>query len=140
MTEPSVFARILAGELPGEIIHRDETVAALLTIQPFNPGHVLVVPTEQVDHLWDLPEDTYAQVFAVARRMAEAIRAAWPEYARVGMAVEGFEVPHAHVHVFGMNTGFQGTLPQKGESVPFADAEDLADAAGRLRAALGERA
>lgn len=135
--EPSVFTRILDGEIPGQIVHRDDLAAVICTIQPFTPGHVMVIPVRQVDHLWDLEPATYAHVMELANRMAHAIRAAYPEYPRIGMAVEGFEVPHAHVHVFGMRAGFSETLPARGESLPFADQSDLAVVADTLRAQLG---
>lgn len=134
--EQSVFSKILAGAIPGEIIYRDDTVAVICTIQPFNPGHVLVIPVTQVDHLWDLDSETYSHLMHVAQEMALTIRSAYPEYCRIGMAVEGFEVPHAHVHVFGMHAGFSKTLPPQGESVPIATSEDLHIAAEKLRAYL----
>lgn len=134
--EPSVFTRILAGEIPGEILHRDDVAAALLTIQPFTPGHVLVIPVAQVDHLWDLDEETYGHVMALAHRIGKAIRVAYPEYRRVGVAVEGFEVPHAHVHVFGTNAGMRQLLADVPAPIPFATPAEMAEVAGRLRAAL----
>lgn len=133
---PSVFTRILSGDLPGQVIYRDNIAASLLTIQPFTPGHMLVVPLEQVDHLWDLDGATYDHVMGIARLMAKTIRAAYPEYRRIGMAVEGFEVPHAHVHVFGMDAGFQHTLPAPGEEQPFADPDELVRVAHSLRTYL----
>lgn len=135
--EPSVFTRILDGDIPGQVIVRDDTAAALLTIEPFTPGHVLIVPVQQVDHLWDLDEETYVHVMALARRMAHVIRRAYPEYKRIGEAVEGFEVPHAHVHIFGMSSGMGTLIPEFQERQDrMATPEQLAAVAERLRSAL----
>ena len=134
--QPSVFTRILDGELPGEIIYRSDSVAALLTIRPFTPGHLLVIPTAQVDHLWDLDPDTYAQIMDTARHMATVLRRAYPEYSRIGMIVEGFEVPHAHVHVSGLNSGISTTIRRYDGEIPLASDAELALVAAKLRAAL----
>ncbi|MGL4831668.1 MAG: HIT family protein [Propionibacteriaceae bacterium] len=134
--QPSVFTRILHGELPGEIIYRSDSVAALLTIRPFTPGHLLVIPTAQVDHLWDLDSDSYAQVMDTARHMAEVLRRAYPEYSRIGMIVEGFEVPHAHVHVLGLDSGISTMIRRHDSEPPLAAGAELTLVAAKLRAAL----
>lgn len=110
---PSVFSRILAGELPARFVYRDEMAAAFLTIAPVRPGHVLVVPVPQVDGTevdgtevdgtevddWlDLDDATAAHLMAVARRVGRAVRSATGA-ARVGMVIAGFEVPHVHLHL-----------------------------------------
>lgn len=135
--ERSVFSLILAGEIPGQIIYRDDVAAVLLTIEPFTEGHMLVIPVEQVDHLWDLDDASYAHVMATAKRMALVLRQAYPEYPRIGEAVEGFAVPHAHVHIFGMHAGMDAVLREfKARDDAMATPEELATVAEKLRAAL----
>lgn len=95
---PSVFTRIIEGELPGRFIHRDDRCVAFLTIEPLSPGHTLVVPIEEVDHWIDLDPDLAAHVFQVAQRVGRAIDAVYAPN-RVGMMIVGDEVPHVHLHV-----------------------------------------
>lgn len=108
--EDSVFTMILNGKIPGEVIHQDNECFVLLTVQPFTPGHMLVVPRQQVDSLWDLPDDMYLHIMSVAKQMQAKLAAAYPTYKRVGMLVEGFGVPHAHVHVYGYDEPLEPTI------------------------------
>lgn len=97
--ERSVFSRIIAGELPGRFVWRDDDVVAFLSIAPLQPGHTLVVPVQQVDHWQAVDPALWTRLTDVARTIGQAIAAAWsPE--RVGLLVAGFEVPHLHLHVF----------------------------------------
>lgn len=96
---PTIFTRIIEGELPGRIVHADEHVAAFLTIGPLTPGHTLVVPRAEVDEWTDLEPELAGRVMAVAHRIGGALKRAF-DAPRVGLVVAGFEVPHAHVHVF----------------------------------------
>jgi histidine triad (HIT) family protein len=94
----TVFTRILAGELPGTFVHRDDLCAVLLSINPLAPGHALVIPVDEIDHWVDIPAELSTHLFAVARRVGDAQRRAFP-CERVGLIVAGYEVPHAHIHV-----------------------------------------
>ena len=129
---PSVFSRILAGELPGRFVHTDERCAAFLTIAPITPGHTLVVPREEVDHWTDLDPDLAAHLFVVAQRMGRGLKAAFRP-ARVGLVIAGLEVPHTHLHVVGLDTMADLDF---GRADPGVDPAALDDAAERLRAAL----
>ena len=129
---PSVFTRIINGELPGRFVWKDELCAVFLSIAPLRPGHALVVPRAEVDHWIDLPADTATHLMAVAQIVGKAQQAAFTP-ARVGLLIAGFEVPHVHVHV----------VPTMGmRDLDFANADGRADAAGldsaagKLRAAL----
>ena len=131
---PSVFTRIINGELPGRFVWKDELCAVFLSIAPLRPGHALVVPRAEVDHWIDLPADTATHLMAVAQIVGKAQQAAFTP-ARVGLLIAGFEVPHVHVHV----------VPTMGmRDLDFANADGRADAAGldsaagKLRAALQE--
>jgi histidine triad (HIT) family protein len=95
---PTIFTRIIDGEIPGTFVHRDEHCVAFLSINPMAAGHTLVVPVAEVDHWVDLPADLAAHLFAVAHRIGRAQRVAFP-CERVGMIIAGYEVPHTHIHV-----------------------------------------
>ncbi len=140
MTE-TVFAQILSGEAPATFVYRDDTVSAFMDIQPVNPGHVLVVPNEQVAFLSDLDEEIGAQLFRIAQRIAKALR-------RSGLPCEGVnlfladgevamqEVFHVHLHVFprykgdGFGLRFSERYFQKPER------SELEEAGAKIRKAL----
>lgn len=100
---PSVFSRIIEGQLPGHFVHRDERCVAILSINPIAPGHTLVVPRREVDLWTDLTEDETAHLMVVARRIGIAQRRVLG-CERVGLIVAGFEVPHCHLHVIPANS------------------------------------
>lgn len=94
----SVFTRIIEGEFPGTFVWRDEHAVAFLSINPVADGHTLVVPRVEVDHWIDLDPQVWNHCCDVARRVGRGIHAAF-DPPRVGVVVEGFEVPHVHLHV-----------------------------------------
>ena len=94
----SIFSRIIAGEIPCYKVAEDEHNFAFLDISPLQEGHTLCVPKREVDYLFDLPDDEYASLTLFAKRVAVAIKKAIP-CQRVGVAVLGMEVPHAHIHL-----------------------------------------
>ncbi len=94
----SIFSRIVAGEIPSYKIAEDGNYYAFLDINPVAPGHTLVIPKHEVDYIFDLDDEEYAGLMAFAKRVAAAIKAAMP-CLKVGVAVLGLEVPHAHVHL-----------------------------------------
>ncbi len=98
----SIFTRIIRGEIPCYKIAEDDRYFAFLDINPLAEGHTLVIPRTEVDYLFDLDEDNLSGLFVFARRVARAIDAA-VECERVGVAVLGLEVPHAHVHLCPIN-------------------------------------
>ena len=99
---PSIFTQIINGEIPSYKIAEDEHCYAFLDIYPNAPGHTLCVPKKEVDKLIDLDEKTYINLMEFAKRIAGALEQAIP-CKRVGMAVVGLEVPHAHVHLIPIN-------------------------------------
>lgn len=99
----SIFSKIVAGEIPSYKVAEDENYLAFLDIFPLAKGHVLVIPKKEVDYLFDLDEATYAGLMQFARRVALAIGEVIP-CKRVGVAVLGLEVPHAHIHLVPMNS------------------------------------
>ncbi len=133
---PSVFARILAGQIPGQFVFRDELWAALLDIHPAAPGHALLIPLHQAQYLADLPASTLAALGDRLARLTAAVKTASgaPAVSIVlsdGPAA-GQEVPHVHFHVFPRfpNDG----MPLSWPATPYADGE-LARWAERLRTA-----
>lgn len=125
----SVFTRIIKGEIPSHRIYEDELTFAFLDIHPKQPGHVLVVPKKQVDHLWDLPDEDYQAVMAASKKIAARIKEVLRP-ARVGMQVEGTGVPHAHVHIFPFSSVDEFRALQDESKEP--DHERLAEMAKKL--------
>jgi histidine triad (HIT) family protein len=95
---PTIFTRIIEGELPGRFVWRDERCVAFLSIAPLRPGHTLVVPIVEVDHWLDLDADLAAHLMTVAHAVGVAQMEAFSP-ARVGLIIAGLEVPHCHLHV-----------------------------------------
>ena len=118
----SIFSKIIAGNVPGYIIHQDDATCALLDINPRQEGHTLVVPKREVEDLFDLPEEEYHALWATCRRVAEVLKKD-TGCARVGIIVAGYEVPHAHVHLIPTNSA---------EDIPFPPPDQKAT--GRLMA------
>jgi diadenosine tetraphosphate (Ap4A) HIT family hydrolase len=127
----SVFSQIRAGALPGHVVYRDAQVFALMTIRPLRPGHVLVMPVEEIDHWDDLPDALLHEIMRVSQRLARAIKRAFP-CKRVAMAICGLEIAHAHVHLFPIER-IEDFNFGNGEA---ATSEQLAAAAQQLRNAL----
>ena len=94
----SIFTRIINGEIPSYKIDEDEHCYAFLDINPNAVGHTLCVPKQEVDKLFDLDQEIYMHLMQFSKRIAAALEQAVP-CKRVGMAVVGLEVPHAHVHL-----------------------------------------
>jgi histidine triad (HIT) family protein len=129
-----VFTRIINGELPAHIVHRDDHCIALLSIAPIATGHTLVVPLAEIDHWLELDADLMGHLTVVAQRIGRAQMVAFsPE--RVGMMIAGLEVPHVHLHVLPINDLGDLDFANADASV---DPEHLAQAAEALRAALAE--
>ena len=99
---PSIFTRIINGEIPSYTIAEDAYSYAFLDINPNAIGHTLCVPKKEVDKLFDLDTETYSHLMEFAKRIAVALEQAVP-CKRVGMAIVGLEVPHAHVHLIPIN-------------------------------------
>lgn len=100
---PTVFSRIVAGDLPCHRIAEDERFLAFLDVMPLVEGHVLVIPKAEVDQFFDLDPEVLAGLTVFAAGVARAIREAIP-CKRVGAAVIGLEVPHAHLHLVPLQT------------------------------------
>ena len=95
---PSIFTKIINREIPAYIVAEDNQNIAFLDINPLTVGHTLVVPKKEVDYIFDLEDNTYSALNLFAKKVAHAIGQVIPEK-RIGTAVIGIEVPHAHIHL-----------------------------------------
>ena len=102
----SVFSRILSGELPGQIVWQDEDFAALLDINPINPGHVLLVPKLEIESIFEWPAPLYQRAWEIVRWLEPVLRRVTGA-PKLGVAVEGFGVVHAHIHLVPVFAGNQ---------------------------------
>ena len=98
----SIFTKIINGEIPSYKVAEDENNYAFLDIFPTSKGHTLVIPKNEVDNLFDLPEEEYLDLQKFARKVAKSIEKTIP-CNRVGVAVIGLDVPHAHIHLIPIN-------------------------------------
>lgn len=99
----SIFTRIVNGEIPSYKVAENENYYAFLDINPLAKGHTLVIPKMEEDYIFNLPTDVYAGLWEFANKVAKAIDKAVP-CKRVGVAVLGMEVPHAHIHLVPLNS------------------------------------
>lgn len=127
----SIFSRIIAGEIPCHKIAENDKYFAFLDVFPCAVGHVLVVPKQEIDYLFDLSDELYAGLMSFAKQIEPAIRKAVP-CKRVGVAVIGLEVPHAHVHLIPMNSMSDMNFHNKLKLSP----EELAETAAKIRSFL----
>lgn len=127
--EDSIFTKIIKGEIPSYKVFEDERTLAFLDIHGTAPGHTLVIPKVQVDHLWDLTDEDYAAVMATSKKVANRLREVLKP-ARVGVKVMGEEVPHAHTHLIPFNAIDEYINSPNATSEP--DHEALAEMAKRL--------
>ncbi len=127
----SIFSRIIAGEIPCHKIAENDQYFAFLDVFPCAVGHVLVVPKQEIDYLFDLSDELYAGLMAFAKQIEPAIRKAVP-CKRVGVAVIGLEVPHAHIHLIPMNSMSDMNFHNKLKLSP----EELAETAAKIRSFL----
>ena len=125
----TIFSKIIAGEIPSYKCAEDDRFYAFLDINPVAKGHTLVVPKHEVDYLFDLDDDELADMIVFAKRVAKAIRAAYP-CRKVGMAVLGLEVNHAHIHLIPLQN--EGDMDFRREKLQLT-AEEMEEIARRSR-------
>jgi len=94
----SVFTKIIDGELPAYKVYEDEKVVSFLALDQINMGHCLLVPKKEVDHFFDIEDELYSHLFLTAKKIAKAIKST-TDCVRVGVAIQGFEVAHTHIHL-----------------------------------------
>lgn len=128
--EDSIFTKIINGEIPCHKIYEDDEVIAFLDVHPMAEGHTLVVPKQQTDHVWDLDDEMYQHLWQVAKQLGSHIRETL-RATRVGVIVEGFGVPHTHIHLIPIECGDDLKKPQ--DLTGDIDHEALAIVAEKLR-------
>jgi histidine triad (HIT) family protein len=125
---PTLFTRIVKGEIPCHKICEDERFLAFLDIRPINPGHTLVIPKKEIDYIFDLDDALLGGILVFSREVAAAIKKS-VECRRIGIMVAGIEVPHAHVHLVPIQSvgdlNFAKAKP--------ADDQELAQMADKIR-------
>ncbi|MEL6256634.1 MAG: HIT family protein [Bacteroidota bacterium] len=128
----SIFTRIVKGEIPCHKVAETEDYLAFLDISPVARGHVLAIPKQEVDYLFDLGDDAYVGLQLFAKEVAIALKAAIP-CERIGTTVIGLEVPHAHIHLIPINSiaDLNFSKPKLKMSQ-----EELAETAAQIRAKL----
>lgn len=128
----TIFSRIAAGEIPSHKIAENDKFFAFLDIKPLVKGHVLVIPKIEVDYIFDIDDQTLSQMMVFAKRIAEAIKKVIP-CNRVGVAVIGLEVPHAHIHLVPINN--EADIRFSNNRLSLTN-EELADIAQKISGAL----
>lgn len=128
----SIFSKIANGEIPSYKCAEDERFYAFLDINPVALGHTLVIPRQEVDYIFDLDDRTLADLHVFAKRVALALREAVP-CTKVGMAVLGLEVPHAHIHLVPLKT--EGDMDFRKEKLHFQP-EEMQAVADKIYAAF----
>lgn len=123
----TIFSKIIAGEIPCYKVAEDEKNFAFLDINPVNKGHVLVVPKTENDYIFNLSDDDYQSLTMFARRVAKAIDKALP-CKRVGVAVIGLEVPHAHIHLIPIVEEKDMYFDKQKLTLPTEEMQAIADA------------
>lgn len=127
--ETSIFTKIVKGEIPAYKIAESDRYLAFLDVFPTTKGHTLVIPKEQIDYIFDLDDELYTGLMAFAKEVAKAIGKAVP-CKRVGVAVVGLEVPHAHVHLIPLNSMADMNFANKKEF----SKEEMEEVAEKIRA------
>lgn len=123
---PSIYTRIIDGEIPGRFVWQDELCVAFLDIRPLARGHVLVVPRLEIDQWTDLPIDTATHLMSIALQIGNGQRQLLNP-SRIGLMIAGFEVPHVHVHVVPMNSMAALDFSQADSNPDQADLDQLRD-------------
>lgn len=129
---PTLFTRVIDGEIPGTFVWRDEHCVAFLSINPLKRGHTLVVPRMEIDHWLDCPPELSARLFAVARDIGAALQRAFRP-TRIGLVIAGLEVPHLHIHLVPIDGVHDLDFANAARSV---EREQLDEVASAIRAEL----
>ncbi len=129
---PTIFSKILSGELPCHRLLEDAQYLAFLDLRPVNRGHTLVIPKKEVDYIFDLDENLLSGIMPFSKKVANAIKKAVP-CKKIGVMVAGLEVPHAHIHLIPILNSVHELAFAHAKA---ASAEDLAQLAKTIRTYL----
>ncbi len=128
----SIFSKIVSGEIPSHKVAETEDFLAFLDVSPLVMGHVLVIPKKEVDYIFEMDDELYTGLTLFAKRVAKGLKEAFP-CKKVGVAVIGLEVPHAHIHLIPMNNVSDMNFAKE-KLKP--SQEELAEAAAKIKAVL----
>ncbi len=128
----SIFSKIVSGEIPAHVVAETTEFLAFLDVNPLVMGHVLVIPKKEIDYIFDMDDESYFGITLFAKIVAKGLKEAFP-CKKVGVAVIGLEVPHAHIHLIPMNNVSDMNF-SKEKLKP--SQEELAEAAAKIRAVL----
>lgn len=133
-----IFCKIVRREIPAAVAYEDDTVLAFLTIEAINDGHLLVIPKQHIQHVYEMDETLYTNVMLAVRKLSQAVEEAFKP-GKVGLMVSGWEIPHAHIHVVPMAVPSDITskklLDQKGL---FPSEEERKAQADKIKAVLAK--
>ena len=101
----SIFTKIIQGKIPSHKVYEDDYTYAFMDIHPIQPGHVLVVTKTPAETIYDLPDEDYKALWDAVRKIANKLMQVFPEKKRIGIMVEGLDVPHTHVKIIPIDTG-----------------------------------
>jgi len=127
-----VFCQIVARRDPAQIVYEDVKQIAFFPLEHINPGHLILIPKQHIDYLFDMEAQSYESLWAAAAKLAPGLRSV-TSAKRVGVAVEGFAVPHVHVHLVPVYAGDE-LNPLRAKPISTTEAEELSK---RLRHAFG---
>lgn len=128
----SIFSKIVSGEIPAHVVTETTDFLAFLDVSPLVMGHVLVIPKKEIDYIFDMDDEIYTGLTLFAKTVATGVKKAFP-CKKVGVAVIGLEVPHAHIHLIPMNNVSDMNF-SKEKLKPSQD--ELAEAAAKIKAVL----
>jgi histidine triad (HIT) family protein len=128
----TIFTKIIKGEIPCYMIAEDENYFAFLDINPLRAGHTLIVPKQETDYIFDLDDDNLSGIMLFSKKIAAAIKIAFP-CNRIGVAILGLEVPHAHIHLVPMDT--MEDINFKNPKLKFTP-EEFREIAARIRSKI----
>ncbi len=128
----SIFSKIVAGEIPSYKIAEDENYYAFLDINPLAEGHTLVIPKKETDYIFDIEDEEFKGLWAFSKKVAKAMHKVMP-CKRIGVAVLGLEVPHAHIHLVPINGIYDIDFSKP--KLKFTD-EEFKDTAAKISAAV----
>jgi histidine triad (HIT) family protein len=123
-----IFCKISKKEIPSKVIYEDEKFLAFLDINPIKEGHTLIIPKQHVDDLFSMDQHLYHEMWDVAKKLAPILKNS-TEAKRIGVSVEGFLVPHAHIHLIPLNKGNE----LNPENAKPANSQELEAVAERIR-------
>ena len=130
----TIFTKIINREIPGQFVYEDDVCVVLMDKFPSVTGQVLVIPKQESDYAFDLPDDVYQHIFAIAKKVSKALDAVY-ETERTCLIVEGFEVPHVHIKLYPVTNAEGGLAPIISKTTEAAD-ETLEQEAARIRVKL----